>query len=124
MIVGHFGEEILLRKYLGDSTNNRAEYTAVRVALEWILGAVGDAAGREVLVRTDSQLVVKQMGGEWRVKDEALWLLFEEVSVLVERVSSVTFEWVKGHDGDAGNEVADRLVREARDGRATDARIC
>ena len=93
---------------LGRMTNNQAEYTALVRALEHAL-RVG--AEHRVLVKSDSELMVKQMRGEYRVKNEALRGLFLEASRLVRQLGSVEFRHVKR----AHNELADRLVNEALD---------
>ena len=68
---------------------------------------------RELEVVSDSELLVKQMQGEYRVKNEALKELWEEATDLERRFSRVRYTAVRR----AHNELADRLVNEALDGR-------
>lgn len=93
---------------LGDTTNNVAEYTALVRALEraHVLGA------KKVLLHSDSELMVKQMRGEYKVKNEGLRDLYEQASRLESRFASVTFQHVRRAD----NSHADRLCNEALDG--------
>lgn len=100
----------------GKQTNNRAEMTAIKVALE-VAGPEAD-----VVVRTDSMLcinsITKWMKGwkrkGWRkangkpVKNSDLW---KEIDTVVQaHRGSLHFEHVKGHSGDPGNEAADSLA--------------
>ncbi len=89
------------------TTNNRMEITAV------IEGLRAVEAGSEVIVRTDSQYVVKTMTMGWkRNANPELWRdLDREVAA-----RKVRFEWVRGHAGDKNNERADRLAAAAAKG--------
>src|SRR5205823_10311347 len=105
---GHIIEEH--SQCLGDTTNNVAEYTALVRALEraQALGA------RKVLLHSDSELMVKQMRGEYKVKNEGLRDLYEQASRLERQFQSVTYQHVRRGD----NSHADRLCNEALDGAA------
>lgn len=98
-----------LKKYLGRQTNNWAEYEALILALEEAkrLGF----GGRSVEVRMDSELIVKQMSGEYRVKDANLKLKFATVRELMTGFESVCFVHVPRER----NKEADRLVNDAID---------
>ena len=99
-------------EFLGTTTNNVAEYTAVLRALETLASALGDAAkDAEVLVRMDSMLVVRQMAGEWKVKHENMKPLHAAASVAKRAFRSVRFEHVYRDQ----NKDADRLANEAMD---------
>ena len=89
------------------TTNNRMEMTAV------IEGLRAVEAGSEVIVRSDSQYVVKSMTLGWkRNANPELWRdLDREVAS-----RKVRFEWVRGHAGNKGNERADRLAASAAKG--------
>ena len=92
---------------IGIATNNVAEYSALIAGLEKAL----ELAASEVEVVSDSELMVKQMRGEYRVKNAALRELYDEAVALARRVGSVEYRHVKR----AHNELADRLVNEALD---------
>ena len=92
---------------IGVATNNVAEYRALVAGLEKAL----DLGVDEVEVVSDSQLLVKQMRGEYKVKNEALRALSEEAAALARRVGRVSYRAVRREY----NERADRLVNEALD---------
>jgi ribonuclease HI len=90
----------------GDSqtTNNRMEIMAAIEALRAL------DPGLPVILRSDSQYLVKTMNEGWRrTKNQDLW---KQLDAEVAR-HNVRFEWVRGHAGDALNEEADELAREA-----------
>jgi ribonuclease HI len=97
---------------IGVATNNVAEYCALTAGLARAAKLDVD----EVEVVSDSELMVKQMRGEYRVKNEALRGLSLEAAALARRIPKVTYVAVRREH----NELADRLVNEALD-RAADA---
>ena len=81
-------------EHLGETTNNMAEYRAVLLGLRRAA-----ARGRgPVRVRTDSQLVVRQMCGEYRVRSDGLLEVHREVREAGRRFAHVTFEHVPRDD--------------------------
>jgi ribonuclease HI len=92
---------------IGVATNNVAEYSALVAGLERAAGA--GVAELEVL--SDSELMVKQMRGEYRVKNRDLQALFLAASRAAREVGSVTYTHVRREH----NELADSLVNEALD---------
>jgi probable phosphoglycerate mutase len=92
---------------IGVATNNVAEYRGLIAGLE--KAAELGVAVLEVV--SDSELMVKQMRGEYKVKNEALRGLSLEAASLARRIGSVQYRHVKR----AHNELADRLVNEALD---------
>jgi probable phosphoglycerate mutase len=92
---------------IGTATNNVAEYSGLIAGLRKAL----ELHVSEVELVSDSELMVKQMRGEYRVKNEALRGLFTEANALARRLESVEYRHVKR----AHNELADRLVNEALD---------
>ena len=95
---------------IGRMTNNQAEYTALVRALEHAL-ELGEQ--HRVLVHSDSELLVKQMSGQYRVKNEDLRDLYEEARDLCARFrGGVTFQHVRREQ----NSRADALGNEALDG--------
>ena len=98
---------------LGKMTNTQAEYTAVVRALEHAL-RLGD--GFRVVLRCDSELLVKQVTGAYRVKNADLRPVYEKVMALTKRFSGgVTFQHVRR----SLNSRADELCNEALDGLRT-----
>ena len=105
------GEVIEEAECLGQMTNNQAEYTALIRALERALEL---GAEHRVLVHSDSELMVKQMRGEYRVKNEELRDLYEQAQELTHRFRGpVTFQHVRRSQ----NSRADALCNEALDGK-------
>jgi ribonuclease HI len=92
---------------IGRATNNVAEYRGLVAGME----KAAELGVDELEVVSDSELLVKQMQGEYRVKNEALRALWEEASDLERRFRRVSYTAVRR----AHNELADRLVNEALD---------
>ena len=92
---------------IGVATNNVAEYSALIAGLEKAL----ELGVGEVEVVSDSELLVKQMTGEYRVRNEALRELSTKASRLARQVGDVSYRAVRREH----NELADRLVNEALD---------
>jgi len=95
---------------IGVATNNVAEYSALVAGLSRAL----EAGIRELEVRSDSELMVKQMRGEYRVKNKDLQSLFLDASRAAREIGRVTFTHVRREH----NELADSLVNEALDSAA------
>jgi ribonuclease HI len=98
---------------IGVATNNVAEYRALVEGLR----KAGELGVTEVVVVSDSELVVKQMRGEYKVKNAALHELWLEAGRLARQLGKVTYTAVRREH----NELADRLVNEALD--AADPRL-
>jgi probable phosphoglycerate mutase len=92
---------------IGIATNNVAEYSALIAGLEKAL----ELGVTDVDVVSDSELMVKQMTGEYRVKNEALRELSLRASRLARQFGRVEYRAVRREH----NELADRLVNEALD---------
>lgn len=100
-----------LYEALGIATNNVAEYRGLLAALRW-----AREHGEKVLrVRSDSELLVKQMKGIYRVKNPGLQPLYVEAQELVRQIGRVTFEHVRREQ----NTEADRLANKAMDEAAS-----
>ena len=92
---------------IGVATNNVAEYSALVAGLR----EAGARGVDDLEVHSDSELMVKQMRGEYRVKNEALRALSLEAARLAREIGTVTYRAVRREH----NELADRLVNEALD---------
>ena len=102
---GHLLAEI--SESIGVATNNVAEYSGLLAALRHAI----EHGASSVLVRSDSELLVKQMRGEYRVKHANLKPLFEQARRLASRIGPVRFEHIRREF----NVEADRLANEAMD---------
>lgn len=96
-----------LHEAIGVATNNVAEYRGLLAALTWAL----DHHCSHLHVRSDSQLLVCQMRGEYRVKNPGLRALHHQARELVDGIGHVTFE----HVPRSQNQDADRLANLAMD---------
>jgi ribonuclease HI len=92
---------------IGVATNNVAEYRALLAGLE----KAAELGVDELEVVSDSELLVKQMRGEYKVKNAALRELNAEAEALERRIGRITYTAVRREH----NELADRLVNEALD---------
>lgn len=95
--------------YLGQATNNVAEYRGLLAGLK----AAAGLGAAEVQVVSDSELLVRQMTGEYRVKNKGLAPLAEQARRLAGRFAACSFRHVRRED----NVRADRLVNQALDRR-------
>jgi ribonuclease H / adenosylcobalamin/alpha-ribazole phosphatase len=92
---------------IGVATNNVAEYSALVAGLR----KAAELAVDELEVVSDSELLVNQMRGEWKVKNDVLRELWREAMRLATRFDRITYSAVRREH----NELADRLVNEALD---------
>lgn len=96
---------------LGDTTNNIAEYTALVRALK----RAKAMNGKKLTIHSDSELMVKQMRGEYKVKNEGLRALFDEARSLARAFENVAYVHVRREQ----NKRADQLCNDALDGVAS-----
>ena len=96
---------------IGHATNNVAEYSALVAGLR----RAAELGVTALELRSDSELMVKQMRGEYRVKNKDLQGLFLDASRAAREVGTVTYTHVRREH----NELADRLVNEALDAAAS-----
>lgn len=102
-------------EYIGESTNNIAEYTAVLRGMMLLKARFGHQAGEITLDwKLDSELVLKQLAGEYKVKNPGLKPLHQEIQDLRVEFANVTFTHVRREY----NKEADSLVNEALDTKA------
>lgn len=96
-----------ITRYLGQRTNNYAEYTALIEALE----SAKDLNGNPIRIFTDSQLVANQINGLWKVKHQDIIPLNKKARSLFSEFSDITIK----HIPRAENLEADRLANQAID---------
>lgn len=104
---GEGGVAAELNGAIPHATNNVAEYQGLIGALAWC----ADQGATSVHVRSDSLLLVQQMRGVYKVKNEALQALYGQAKLVAHRIGRVTFEHVPREQ----NTEADRLANEAMD---------
>ena len=93
-------------RFLGECTNNVAEYRA----LIWGLKTAVNCGVTDLLVRADSELVVKQMRGEYRVKHPGLQPLFARAKDLARELASVRYEHVRREQNTHADEMANAAM--------------
>lgn len=94
-------------KCIGNTTNNQAEYQAV----VWAMEKAEELGGTELEFRLDSELVVKQLKGEYKVKDAGLAQQFLKIFNLRNKFKTISFRHVRREL----NVQADAMVNEALD---------
>ena len=92
-------------KYIGETTNNIAEYNALIYGLEEAQSLSAD----ELVINVDSELVARQMNGEYRVKDENIRELFEKALSILKNFNSFEIK----HIDRSKNKEADKLANKA-----------
>jgi ribonuclease HI len=108
LVDGKEGETIATAsKFLGTTTNNQAEYTAIIIGLE----KAKELGVKEIEVYMDSELATKQLNGEYKVKDAQIAKRFLEVKNLMHSFSSVKFKHVRREL----NKEADAIVNKVLD---------
>jgi ribonuclease HI len=101
------GSEHNLKKTFGIITNNQAEYLALIMALEELVTKKAE----NVIVRADSELVIKQVNGIYKVKHPEMKPLHAQVMALAKKFPKIHFEHVRRE----ANQVADALANAALD---------
>ena len=106
ILTDHAGNNLHAKAFfLGQATNNVAEYTAICKALE----AARQIGAKELMVFSDSELLVKQINGQYKVKSEQIRALFRQAVNLLGQFES----WKVQHVTREKNKEADRLVNQA-----------
>lgn len=98
------------KKFLGERTNNQAEYQALLLALAELRETVPPAES-VLKIFLDSELVVRQLKGEYKVKNEGLKPLFRETVLTLSRFSGYSIQHIPREQ----NRRADQLANEAMD---------
>jgi ribonuclease HI len=93
--------------FSGDSTNNVAEYTALAKALQWLIA--NNYSTKKVEIRSDSQLVVNQLKGDYKVKAKRILPLYKEVLFLMSKFQDIQLKWISRDY----NREADKLTNKA-----------
>ena len=97
-------------EYIGETTNNIAEYRALAA----VLTRMKQLGAGKVTVYSDSELAVKQIAGEYRVKNEGLKLLYAEVMNLLAGFSAYHIVHIPREQNAHADRLANRAIREHR----------
>ncbi|MFP4633374.1 MAG: ribonuclease HI family protein [Candidatus Aenigmatarchaeota archaeon] len=106
------GEEIERKSgYIGKTTNNRAEYTAVVEALK----KANELGKKEVKLYSDSNLLVRQLSGDWKVKSDEIRKLYDKTKKLMKNFEGVEFVQVPREN--KRTKIVDGMCNEVLDSR-------
>ncbi len=100
-----------IARYLGRTTNNIAEYNAAIIGLERAM----ELGASNVKLHADSELLVKQLNGQYRVKNEGLKPLYVKVKELIAKIGKVEVQYIPREM----NKEADALANKAIDEKIT-----
>ncbi|HPW34577.1 MAG TPA: ribonuclease HI family protein [Candidatus Paceibacterota bacterium] len=104
-------------EYLGEATNNNAEYQAVVFALKKCKQVIGKEKARDSVleIRSDSQLIVNQLNAQYQLKEKDLWEYFIAIWNLKQEYKDVIFTHILREK----NKIADLLVNQVLDEKAS-----
>ena len=103
----HTDYGVAAKPFSEESTNNVAEYTALAKALQWLLA--NNLNSKKVEIKSDSQLVVNQLTGDYKVKARRILPLFKQVLFLKTQFQDIQIKWIPRDK----NREADRLTNKA-----------
>ncbi len=114
----------VLKEYsetIGKTTNNDAEYQAVIFALKKMRALFGkkNIKNYEILIKSDSQLLVSQLTGKYKIKDSNIQKLFIQVWNLKIDYHKVDFKHIPREQ----NKLADKLANQALDGNSSNSKL-
>lgn len=95
-------------KYLGITTNNQAEYQAVKIALE----KAKEFGARRLSFRLDSQLVVNQLNGIFQIKNRDLWPIHQSIKELTKHFAKVSFTHVRREFNQEADAIVNKILDE------------
>lgn len=98
-----------MSEYIGQTTNNVAEYTS----LIWGLQEALILQARRLKIFTDSELIVRQLDGSYRVKDSTLRRLYRQVEHLRKGFDRVSIEHIDRNQNKEADRLANRAIDEA-----------
>ncbi len=119
-------------KYIGITTNNRAEYTALIEGLKAVTRLKkrsqatvhglrrAQSSGTRLRVFTDSELLVKQLKGQYKVRDRNIKNLYHKVSVLLNDLEDVEIKHISRENNKEADKLANKAIDENNRGRLDD----
>lgn len=99
-------------EFIGTKTNNEAEYQAFFYSLEWLIAHIDNYDVTTIRWYLDSKLVVEQLNGRWKIKEQRLQ---EVASVIKNNLERLSVPYLITHVPRKENSVADALVNKALD---------
>ena len=113
VLVSSTGERLALGKFLGSTTNNIAEYEGLLLGLL----AARHKAVKHLIVCADSELLIKQLRGQYRVKAVHLQPLFEKAKTLLKGFEKFELKHVYREHNKEADEMSNRAIDERLDGK-------
>jgi len=98
----------MITRYLGRTTNNVAEYTAAIIGLEHAV----KLRASSVKLYADSELLVRQLNGQYKVRNEGLKPLFAKVKELIAKIGSVEVQYIPREKNKEADALANRAIDE------------
>jgi len=98
---------IAFEPFSKESSNNVAEYIALIKLLEWLLAKGYNKFS--IFIKGDSQLIINQLSGKYKVKSEKLKIYFDKTKILIKKFENLQIEWI----GREKNNAADTLANKA-----------
>jgi ribonuclease HI len=95
--------------FADNATNNEAEYTGIIKALEWLLEKNNYNNNQKIIIRGDSQLVINQIKGKYKVRAVKIIALYQKVKSLLSKFKDIKIEWIPRDK----NKEADKLSNKA-----------
>ncbi len=106
----HEGSGLAAKPYTSEATNNVAEYVGMLKAIEWLVEK--GLQKESVLIKGDSQLVIRQMQGEWKVKSPLLAPFHRKARELSMKFPSLKFDWMPREQNAAADALTNRAYAE------------
>lgn len=97
-----------ITRYLGRTTNNVAEYTAAIIGLEHAV----KLRASSIKLYADSELLVRQLNGQYKVRNEGLKPLFAKVKELIAKIGSVEVQYIPREQNKEADALANRAIDE------------
>lgn len=95
-------------RYLGELTNNQAEYEALLLAI----GEAGELGGKELILYSDSELMVRQLKKEYKVKNEGLKPLYTKALLTLSQFRRYTIMYVPREKNKLADSLANKAIEE------------
>ena len=105
----YIGHGLAAEPFADNATNNEAEYTGIIKALEWLLEKNNYNNNQKIIIRGDSQLVINQINGKYKVKAVKIIALYQKVKSLLSKFKDIKIEWIPRDK----NKEADKLSNKA-----------
>jgi len=110
-VISRGGEVIKnISAYIGEATNNLAEYTALIYGLEEAL----ILKARNVKIFTDSQLVARQLSGEYKVKDSDIRILYNQAKHIISSFENFSVRHISREQNKGADKLANLAIKKAR----------